>query len=161
MKKDEREGVSIDLEINIDAIRAAASNSTSMRDITIEVPVVDPKTLCCDEQIFGIVLQPINKKEQNKLGPATGMYCAVNPVIIDVLNSRAKPGFIQVNGTIDLPKEAGRINSLTQCYFTSNKVAKAVCRVITEVEADRSLARQAQEKLTSDFLLGQLNDDNF
>ena len=150
------------LLINIEAIRAAAGNAKRLQDIVIEAPTVDPKDLSCDDQIFGIVLNPVNDKLKGKVTPDTTCYPAVQAVLIDTLSTRAKPGFLTVNGTIDLPKEGGgRLNKLENAYFANNDDAKSVCRTIAEVQHDRSLAIQAEEKQNSDFLAELIKNDRF
>jgi hypothetical protein len=125
------------IELNIEAIRAAAGNSKKLQDIVIEAPTVDPKDLSCDDQIFGIVLNPVNDKLKGKVTPDTTCYPAVQAVLIDTLSTRAKPGFLTVNGTIDLPKEGGgKLTKLENSYFASNEDAKSVCRTIAEENSD-------------------------
>lgn len=151
--------IDVNITINADAIRAAASNAAKVQEIALEVPVVDPKDLSIDDQIFGLELLPVNDKA--KKGPETAMYTAIKPIVVDVLSGRNKPGFITVNGTIDIPKEGGRINTIENCFFTKECDARAVCRIVTEVELDRSLERIENEQKNADFLKKQLEDDRF
>jgi len=157
--KDNQKVVNLDLTINVDAIRAAASNAQNVQDMALEIPVVDPKDLTIDDQIFGITLLPVNDSDKKK--PSSTMYTAVKPIIVDTLSGRAKPGHITVNGTIDIPKESGKIVKLEDCYFANQANAKAVCRVVTEVELDRALERVETEQRNADFLKKQLDDDRF
>lgn len=150
----------VNVSVNIDAIRAAASNAAKVREVALEVPVVDPKDLSIEDQIFGITLLPI-KDDAKKADPNTSVYPAVQAILVDTLSGRAKPGFITVNGTIDIAKDAGRVNKLEECYFVNQLDAKAVCRVITEVELDRSMERIAIEEANAKFLQKQLTDDRF
>jgi hypothetical protein len=152
--------VDINVTVNVDAIRAAASNAAKVQEIALEVPVVDPKDLSIDDQIFGLELLPVNDKAK-KNNPDTAMYTAIKPIVVDTLSGRAKPGFITVNGTIDIPKEGGRVNKVEDCFFTKQEDARAVCRIITEVELDRSLERLENEQKNADFLKKQLEDDRF
>lgn len=158
MKKVER---TVDLTITIDPerIRAAAVNASRVSDVALEISTGDPRDLSIDEQIFGLELLPVNDKA--KAGPNTAMYVAVKPIIVETLSGRAKPGFITVNGTIDIPKEPGRLQKIEDCFFSNQIDARAVCRVITEVELERSLDRQLTEKENSDFLTEQLKNDRF
>jgi hypothetical protein len=146
------------LEFSITAVKAAATNAAKIQDIALEVPTVDARDLSIDEQIFGIELLPI-KKEKN--GPDNAKYVAVKPVVIEVLSGRNKPGFITVNGTIDMPKEAGRVVKLEDSFFADLDTAKAVCRVITEVELERALEREKEEHANVDFYLKQQTDDRY
>lgn len=156
--------IDVGVTINIDAIRAAASNAPKVVDVALEVPVVDPRDLSCEEQIFGIVLKPVDD-EVKKITPDTSVYTAVLPILVETLSVKAKPGFVTVNGTIDIPKETGRTNKLEECYFANQQDAKAVCRVITEVELDRTIERfeieEKRFKKTSDFYKNQLDNDRF
>lgn len=159
MKNKERI-IDVNVTINVDAIRAAAGNAAKVGEIALEVPVVDPKDLSIGDQIFGITLLPV-KDGAKKSDPNTTVYPAVQAILVDILSGRAKPGFITVNGTIDIAKDGGRVNKLEECYFINQMDAKAVCRVITEVELDRSMARIALEEENSKFLQKQLTDDRF
>lgn len=150
----------VNVTINIDAIRAAASNAAKVRDVALEVPVIDPRDLSIEDQIFGITLLPV-KDDAKKSDPNTAVYPAVQAILVDTLSGRAKPGFITVNGTIDIAKENGRVNKLEECYFVNQSDAKAVCRVITEVELERSMERIAIEEENAKFLQKQLTDDRF
>lgn len=150
----------VNVTINIDAIRAAASNAAKVRDIALEVPVVDPKDLSIEDQIFGITLLPVSDNAK-KSDPNTAVYPAVQAILVDTLSGRAKPGFITVNGTIDIAKDSGRVNKLEECYFVNQLDAKAVCRVITEVELDRSMERINLEQKNAEFLQNQLTNDRF
>jgi hypothetical protein len=157
--KEEKDGIIIDVKVNIDAIRAAAKNAAKVQDVALEVPVVNPRDLSVDDEVFGIILQPILATE--KKNPDTTLYTAVRPIIVDTLSGRVKPGFIVVNGTIDIPRETGKITTIENCYFSDKNYAKAVCRAITEVQLERSLEKQAIEKRNSEFLQEQLNADRF
>lgn len=148
-----------DLSINVEAIRAAASNASKVQDIALEVPVVDPKMLSIDDQIFGVVLNPSNDKA--KLGPNTTMYPAIKNILVDTLSGRAKEGYITVNGTIDIPKEGGKVTKLENSYFASQADAQAVCVIITEVELDRAMERLEDEQRNIEFLKNQLANGRF
>lgn len=152
--------IDVDVKINLDAVHAAASNAARVRDVALEVPVVDPKDLSIEDQIFGLTLLPVNDNAK-KSNPDTAVYPAVQAILVDTLSGRAKPGFITVNGTIDIAKEAGRVNKLEECFFVNQADAKAVCRIITEVELDRLLERIKIEQDNADFLQKQLTDDRF
>lgn len=147
-----------DLSINIDAIRAAASNAAKVQDVAFEVPGVNPRDLSIEDKIYGIVLQPIENK---KTSPDTTMYVAIEPILVDTLSNKAKEGYITVNGTIDIPKESGRLTKLENSFFTNEADARAICRGITEIELERAIDREAAEKKNRDFLQKQLNEDRF
>jgi hypothetical protein len=152
--------IDVNVTVNVDAIRAAASNAAKVKDVALEVPVIDPRDLSCDDQIFGIVLKPVNDNAK-KSNPDTAVYCAVVPTIVETLSTRAKQGFITVNGTIDIAREGGKVNRLEECFFSNQADAKAVCRVITEVELERALEAIQEKQKDADFLQQQLNDDRF
>jgi hypothetical protein len=147
------------LILNIEAVKAAASNANRIQDVALEVPIVDPRDLSCEDQIFGITLQPI--KKGTKVTPDTAVHTAIQPIVVETLSNKAKPGCITVNGIYDLPKENGRVTGLDNCYFTDLETAKQVCEVITEVELERSLQRQIDEKANSDFYEEQLKNRRF
>jgi hypothetical protein len=157
----EKKVFNVDITINPDAIRAAAVNAAKVQDVALEVPIVDARDLSIDDQIFGIELLPIAKEVGQAITPDSTKYVAIKPVIVDVLSGRAKPGFITVNGTIDLPKEQTKVVKLEDAYFANEVDARAVCRIMTEVELDRSLKKQETERLNSDFLQKQLDKDRF
>lgn len=159
MKKEEKT-INIDITISKEAIKNAANNAKRIMDIALEIPVVDPRDLSIDEQIFGIELKPTDDKV-TKVTPDTSVHVAVLPIIVDTLSGRAKPGYITVNGTIDIPKESGKVIKLEDCYFANQADAKEVCRAITEVELDRALDREKTEHLNAEFLRKQLTDDRF
>lgn len=146
-------------KIDLKTIRAAASNASKVQEIALEIPVVDPKDLSIDDQIFGVVLNTVDDKE--KRTPDSAMYPAILPILVDTLSGRAKPGFITVNGTIDIPKEQGRVSKLEECYFTEQEEARAVCRIVTEVELERSIKKEQEQAKITEFLQNQINKDRF
>ena len=152
--------LNVDITINVDAVRAAANNSKRVRDVALEIPGVNPRDLSIEDQIFGLTLLPVNDTAK-KSDPETACYVAIQPIVVDTLSNKAKPGFITVNGTVDIAKEAGRVMKIEDCFFVNQSDARAVCRVITEVELERSLDRIETEKKNADFLQKQLTDDRF
>lgn len=159
MKKSETT-IEIGVTISRDAVKNAANNAKRIMDIALEIPVVDPRDLSVDEQIFGIELKPTDDKV-TKVTPDTSVHVAVLPIIVDTLSGRAKPGYITVNGTIDIPRESGKVIKLEDCYFANQADAREVCRAITEVELDRSIDRETREHKNGEFLKKQLADDRF
>jgi hypothetical protein len=152
--------IDVNVSINVDAVRAAASNSKRVIDVALEIPAVDPRDLCIDDQIFGLTLLPVNDTAK-KSDPDTSCYPAVQPILVETLSGKAKPGYITINGTIDISKEAGRVNKIEDCFFVNQSDARAVCRVITEVEHERSLDRIETEQKNATFLQKLLTDDRF
>jgi len=147
------------LNINPDVIRAAASNVLRVQDMALEIPVVDPRDLSVDDQIFGVELHPI--KKDAPVGPSSALHVAIKPIVVEVLSGRSKPNYITVNGTIDIPREPGKVVKLTDCYFVSQMDARAVCRVITEVELERSLERSKLEEENQTFYKNQVTNDRY
>jgi len=162
MKQKEQFLVSSDevSKIDLKTIRAAASNASKVQEIALEIPVVNPKDLSIEDQIFGIVLNSVNDKE-SKTNPDSSLYPAILPILVDTLSGRAKPGFITVNGTIDIPKEQGRVSKLEECYFTRQEEARAVCRVIVEVELERSMKKEEEQAKITIFLKDKIDNDRF
>lgn len=149
--------------LNEDVLRSALTNAAKIFDAALEIPVVDPKDLSIDDNIYGIVVGPVNDvlKDGKKLPPSAGVYAAMQPIIVESLTKKAKPGFITVNNTVDIPLESGRLVKPQEAFFANEEDARMVCRVITDIELERSLEREAIEKEIQKFLNKQRTDDRY
>ena len=152
--------VSLEVNINIPAVEAAARNAGSIKDVALEIPVVDPRKLTIDSQIFGFSVRPVND-EVKKLKPSTLRYVAIKPVLVNNLSSTIKEGFITVNGDVDIPRESGRVIGIEQAFLQDEEDAKAVAEVLTLSELERAEAMVEEASLARDFLKKQYEDRRY
>lgn len=152
--------VNVDVKIvSAETVRAAAMNASGLKDVRIEITPVSSKDLSIDDKIFGIILNPVHDDESKSKDPI--LYAAVNAIEVEVLNGKVKPGFIVVNGTIELPKEPGRMLSLEQAFFATREEAAMVCQASNEVELSRAEERKTREERAIAFLAKQIADERF
>jgi hypothetical protein len=148
MGKSKREGAEVNFTIEL--IRTAVKKSETLTGILLP-SVVDPLAITGESVIYGIVLNPPDDNAKDV--PSSIVYPAIRTVIVDTIQTRVKPGYVVINGTIDLPKEDKGFSNLEDAYFEDEEDARNICRTIADVEIERSLDKEKTQKLTTDFLV--------
>jgi hypothetical protein len=157
MKKGEFE---ITATINIEAVRSAAMNAANLSDVAFQIPVVNPKELTMDSNIFGFEVVPVD--DQIKELKNDDVKCvAIKEITVDNLSKTVRPGSITVNGTYDLPLESGDVVQLQNAYVAKKEDAIEIARVVTEIELDRAVKVMETAQKVVDFLKEQLDADRF
>lgn len=150
----------LEIDINIEAIKSAARNASSIDKVSFEVKTIDPLQLKMEETIWSLVLNTV-KDKADKHSEHTAKYIAIRKTKINSLNNTVKEGFITVNGDIDIPKNPGSIVALEDVYMSSEPAARSVARILTEEElyrVDKLIKEKEEEKA---FLQKQITKDRF
>jgi len=155
--------VKVDVNINIDAIRAALSNAENVFEAKVKVPAVNPKDLRLDDQVFGVQLNPITYKPGTDIPkePHTVKYPSINAITVNSLQKGIKDDCITVNGNIDMPIATGTTTTLDQVFVANEGQARQLAIAVMGVQLDKITKledRIAQEK---EFLLKQVENNRF
>ena len=155
----------VKLGINIEAIQAAADNSTSFADVALPIPVVDPAKLTIGCQIFKITendITPKAKVEKDGIIPGTlGKYLAIEAINVDNLSGTITPDCITVNGQFDIPRKSGRVVNLDGAFFVEQADARAVCKILTVSQIARVSKIKEYIGKEYDFLTKQDSEDRY
>jgi len=150
----------LNISVNLDAIRQAALNVDEMDNLMIELDAVDVRSLKLDDQIFGFTSNPVN--DQTKVEtPSTLRYIAIKPIVVSGLNNTVKPGFITINGDIDIPKTEKKATNLANTFVCSEGEAKAIAQLLTKIEYDKACAIAKEAEEVKVFLKKQSEDNRF
>jgi hypothetical protein len=154
----------LNVTVNVEAIASAVRNADNLDDLALEIETVNPKKITLEQEIYTLKSQPANDKKEKKgkkLLFASPRVVGVRSIIVNSLTTEAKEGHITINGTLDVPRSGRRVVKLEECLFVTEEDARAVARVVTEVELERaqSIRDEAQEAV--DFIKKQIEDDRF
>ena len=149
------------VSVNAEAIRAAVRNCKDLKTVAFEIPVVDPKTLTLDSEIYKIAYLALVSPGK-KATPDSSQYCVIQPITVETLSTKgADKGCINVNGLYDLSREAGKVVSLDKCYVSDKEVAIAICEVITLVQLERVEERQEEIDYQKKFWKEQIEKKHY
>ena len=125
-----------------------------LEDVTLDVPCVNPKQLNIDSKIYGLKIVPV---KDNIKSPTPSTLCTVGVVEInvDTMSGIVKEGMVTINGSIDIPKELGRTNSVQDIYFEEKEAARQVAMVFLEEELKKSEEAVESANEIRDFLADQ------
>ena len=154
MKKDE---LKINIGLNIDAVKQAMRNAEKPQDAHIAIPIINPKDLRIDDEIFGVTLKPITVKPGTKAPkePSTAVYPSVNAIVVNSLNKGVVDDVITVNGSIDMPMASGRTATLEDIYLPNEEDARAIADVLLDVQLENIEIIEEQIANEKAFLIEQ------
>lgn len=162
MSKDENK-VNFKVTIDMDSIQSAMRNAPSVQEAILDVPIIDPKKLCIDDEIFGVKLAPITyengiipPKEPNAI-----MYPSINAVKVHSLTKSAVENHITVNGSIDMPTATGRTAKIGDTYLQTEDQARLLSKIMVEVQLEKLEEQETRLAHEKQFLLKQKADNRF
>ena len=129
MKNEDKTEVT--LSITVDGVRAAAKNASTLQEVVLDLPTVDPKRLCIDDKIYGLKIVPVKDSVKNPT-PSTVYTVGVYDINIDSLCGTVHKGMVTVNTHIEIPKEVAHTNGIEQVFFEEKEAARAVALVFLE-----------------------------
>jgi len=150
--------VKMHLDFSVEGIRAAVKNAVDVQKVVLDVPCVDPRKLHIDDKIYGLKVVPVKDSEKSKT-PSVRCTVGVVEINIDNLSGVVKQGYVTVNTGIDIPKELGRTNAVTDVYFESKEAARQVAMIFLEEEMVRAEEAVTEAKEIREFLAEQLENE--
>ena len=151
----------VNVTINVEAVASAARNSDSLEETALEVETINPMKLTLEQNIYALKTVPINDKVKGKRKEFAPKTVGIKTIFVTGLASSLKEGCITINGSLDVPKAGHRVVKLEECLFDSEDNARAVARVIAEVELERATAIFDEAEETVNFIKKQIEDDRF
>jgi len=150
----EKNKVEVSLTIAVDGVKAAAKNASSLQEVVLDLPTLDPKKLCIDDKIYGLKIVPVMDSVKN---PTHSTACTVGVVDINIdsLCGTVHPGMVTVNTHLDIPKEVAHTNGIEQVYFEDKEAARAVAMVFLEEAFYRSEEQVTAKEEIRDYLKEQ------
>lgn len=156
-----KEKITIDVEI----IKAALRNSDSFEGAALEVPnSVSAEDLRVRKPIYGIVINPINKKaplKRSKSVALPGSYVAIKEIIVTSISAEEDDNFVVVNGSYKIREKSNDLITLKDAYFKDADDARQVCKVVTSLNLERLLELRDEIDKEVEFLRQQEENGNF
>jgi len=161
MSKENSKKELLNLTITVEEIAQAARNATSLEDAVFEIETLNPRKIVLEQEIFTLKTTPVNDRVKGKKKEFAPKVVGVVSLVVESLSTVGKSDSVTINGTLDVPKKGNRVVKLDECLFSSMDDAKAVARVLTEIELEKaqSIADEAMEAVN--FIKKQLEDDRF
>ena len=160
MSKEKKERI-LNVNLHIDAIAAARRNASSIEETALEVPTVDPKKICLDDNIYTLKAVPVNDKIKGKKKEFAPKVIAIKSFIVNSLSNTVKEGCITINGTLDVPKTGNRVVKLEECLFESEDDARAVAEVLTQVELEKATEMLDEATEAVNFLKKIIDEERY
>lgn len=157
----EKNKTTLNVNINVEAIGQAARNASSLDDAVLEIETLSPKKITLEQEIYTLKSVPVNDRVKGKKKEFAPKVVGIRSIVVDSLTTMAKSDCITINGTIDVPKKGNRVVKLEECLFESMEDAKAVARVLTEVELEKAQNLADEATAAVNFIKKQLEDDRF
>jgi len=103
------------------------------------------------------LLEPKYANEETRLTHAFG----VKGIVIETLSTKTKPGYVTINGVLDVPVKTDGTVTVEKAVFLDYKTAARYAKVLTAIEFERieNLITDYEEDRT--FLRQQLSADRF
>lgn len=150
----------VTVSVNVEALKAALINSKAIKDAQIETETIDPSQLRLDDKFYVITCMPVDDSDRND-GNAI-VYATTKEIVVETL-AQPKPGFVTVNGIIDIPKRGSNNikSSIFDIVFKDKNDAIAVCKTIAEIEGEKALKYQCKYEKIVAFLDKQIDEERF
>lgn len=161
MSKEKRDVLNVSVEVNVEAIANAARNASNLDELALEISTLNPKSITLEQEIYTLKAVPVNDKVKGKKKEFAPKVVGIRSIVVDSLTTMAKSDCITINGTIDVPKKGNRVVKLEECLFESEEDAKAVARVLTEIELEKAQTLADEATAAVNFIKKQLEDDRF
>lgn len=160
MQKDPKDET-LKVSINIKAVATAARNASSLEDAALEIDTLNPKKLTLDMEIYTLKAVPVNDKVKGKKKEFAPKVVGIKSMTVNSLSNTGKEGHITINGLLDVPKSGNRIVKLDECLFDDIDNAKAVAKVLTEIELEKASDMLSEAQEAVNFIQKQLEDERF
>lgn len=151
----------LNVNLNIEAIAASRRNADSLEGLALEIPTVNPMKITLKQDIYTLKAVPVNDRVKGKKKDFSPKVVGIKSITVSSLAIGVKENCITINGVIDVPETGNRVVKLEECLFDSEADARAVAKVITEVELEKAkeMADEANEAVN--YLKEQLESDRF
>lgn len=147
-----------DLPFQLESIRAAALNSTSVKKMQVAIPTINPRDIYVGDEIYMIKAVPVDSESKEIDAPLQLGHIAME---VDTLSRVNKPGYITINGSIDIPVEPSVSSNILNCIFTNKEVCKAVVQVLANFEYERAMAIYERAQKVAQSLEDQIAAERF
>lgn len=151
----------IGVHVNVEAVYAAARNSDKVDNIALEIETINPLKINLEQSIYTLKSVPANDKAKGKLKEFSPKVVGIICTEVESLKNNKSEGVVTINGTIDIPRSGRKTVTLEECVFDNEQDAKAVARVVTEVELERAQELVDDFQSGIDFLKKQVENDRF
>jgi len=159
MSKEKNEVINV--TINVKEIANAARNATNLDDLALEIETLNPRDIKLEQDIYTLKSKPWDDKAKGKKKEFAPKVVGIKSFMVDSLTTKAKEGYVTINGVIDVPKEGRRVVKLEECLFATEDNARAVARVLTEIELERAQEMADEANRAVDAIKTQLANDRF
>jgi len=160
--KDEKEKRDvINVTVNVESIANAARNAENLDDLALEIETLNPRKITLEQDIYTLKSVPANDKLKGKKRDFAPRVVGIRSIEVDTISNKVKPDHITINGTLDIPKTGRKVVKLEECIFATETEARAVARVITEIELEKAISIQDEVNESVNMIKKQLEDDRF
>lgn len=161
MSEKEKDKTVLNVSVNVEAIANAARNADNLDNLALEIETVNPKKITLEQELFTLKSVPWNDKLKGKKKDNAPRVVGIKSIVVDSLSTTAKADHITINGTLDVPKSGHRVVKLEECLFSTEDDARAVARVLTEIELEKVVTIRDEAQEAIDSIEKQLEDDRF
>lgn len=119
-----------------------------------------PKDLKIDDKIFTIESHSLDDNELVKLAKAK--YYSKKSIVVDsIAKNKTNPGYITVNGLIDIPEVRETPKDVQNVFYTSENEVDSVLKQITTVEMQKIEDLMSEISAVKDMLKAQIDENRF
>ena len=151
----------LNITINLDGIASAARNADTLDDLALEIDTVNPRKITLEQDLFTLKAAPVNDKLKGKAKEFAPQVVGIKSMQVESLSTTVKADHITINGILDIPKTGRRVVKLEECLFGSEQEARAVARILTEIELEKADKIRVEAEDAVAFIKKQLEDDRF
>jgi hypothetical protein len=160
MGKDGKRDV-LNITVNVEAIANAARNAANLDDLALEINTVNPRKITLEQEIYTLKSVPANDNAKGKKKEFGPRVVGIKSIVVTSLSTTVKEDHITINGTLDVPKSGHRVVKLEECLFETEDDARAVARILTEIELEKATTIRDDAQEAVDMIKKQLESDTF